>query len=98
VATDSYDDFGDRVGWRQPSNNPNRPKEAQWIVFKENLNFSLAAPVGHLPNPRQEYQVTGGRLQYTALAKRLVECKVVSLPTTNTANPVKILMQSPENK
>jgi hypothetical protein len=85
VATDSYDTFGDRVGWRIPSNNPNKPKESDWIVFKENLNFSLEAPVGHLPNPRQEYQVTGGRLLYTALTKRLVECKVVTLPSSSSS-------------
>lgn len=102
VATDSYEIFGDRVGWRTPRserNDPNQPRITDWIAFKENLNFSLEAPVGHLPNPRQEYQVTGGRLLYTALAKRLVECKVVDLPkATPTTQPNKFPMQSPAKK
>jgi hypothetical protein len=78
VASDSYDAFGDRVGWRGSGD---AIVARQWIGFKENLNFSLSAPVGHLPNPRQEYQITGGRLQYTALTKRLLDCKVVSVPS-----------------
>lgn len=68
VASDAYDDFGTRVGWR---------KNDQWIQFKQNLDYSLDAPVGHLPNPRSEYQITGGRLNYTALTQRMVECGIV---------------------
>lgn len=99
VATDAYDNFGDRVGWRIPRNDPKNPKITDWIAFKENLNFTLEAPVGHLPNPRQEYQVTGGRLLYTALAQRLVECKVVTLPKTSiTNNPDPFLAPSPVKK
>ncbi|WP_267382738.1 GUN4 domain-containing protein [Cyanobacterium sp. uoEpiScrs1] len=68
IAGDFYDDFGARVGWR---------KDGQWIAFKYNLIYNLDAPIGHLPNPRSEYQVTGGRLNYTALTKRMVECRLV---------------------
>lgn len=71
VAIEKYQDFGDLVGWRE---------NQDWIIFRENLNFSLDAPVGHLPAPRQEYQISGGRLEYTTLAQRMIECKVVSLP------------------
>ena len=80
VASDSYDDFGTRVGWR---------KDDQWIVFKHNLIYSLDAPIGHLPNPRSEYQITGGRLNYTALTQRMVECRLVSytFPKRQTYNP-----------
>lgn len=69
VDTEAYDNFGTRVGWR---------KDGQWIAFKYSLNFSLDAPVGHLPNPRPEYQITGGRLNYTVLSQRLVDCGLVS--------------------
>ncbi|MDJ0511013.1 MAG: GUN4 domain-containing protein [Crocosphaera sp.] len=69
VDTEAYDNFGTRIGWRQ---------DGQWIAFKYGLNFSLDAPVGHLPNPRPEYQITGGRLNYTALSQRLVDCGLVS--------------------
>ncbi len=77
VASDSYDEFGTRVGWRQDN---------QWISFKHNLTYSLDAPIGHLPNPRSEYQITGGRLNYMALTQRMVECGVVSytLPKRST--------------
>jgi hypothetical protein len=81
VASEAYDAFGDAVGWRE--RNPNPPEKRspnQWIFFKGNLNYSLDAPVGHLPSPRSEYQFTGGRLEYTMLTKRLLECKVVTLP------------------
>lgn len=84
VASDSYDTFGDRIGWRSSSSD--RIVNRQWIGFKEGLNFSLSAPVGHLPNPRQEYQITGGRLQYTALTKRLLECNVVTMPDIDRTN------------
>lgn len=69
LSIESYEEFGDRVGWRE---------QGQWIGFKENLTYSLDAPTGHLPNPRQEYQITGGRLEYTTLAQRMVSCQVVS--------------------
>ena len=80
VASDSYDDFGTRVGWR---------KDDQWIAFKHNLIYSLDAPIGHLPNPRSEYQITGGRLNYIALTQRMVECRLVSysFPRRRTYNP-----------
>lgn len=71
VAIEKYQEFGDRVGWRQ---------NQDWIIFKENLNYSLDAPVGHLPAPRQEYQISGGRLEYSTLAQRMVECNLISLP------------------
>jgi hypothetical protein len=74
VSDQAYLDFGDRLGWRA---------NGDWIIFIENLNYSLDAPVGHLPNPRPEYSITGGRLQYTALAERMVEC---NLGTGNTQN------------
>ncbi|WP_013320967.1 GUN4 domain-containing protein [Gloeothece verrucosa] len=76
VAIEPYEAFGDQVGWR---------KNDDWIRFKENLNYSLDAPVGHLPSPRQEYQISGGRLDYVTLAQRIVECNVVSLPSLPTS-------------
>lgn len=69
VDTEAYDNFGTRIGWR---------KDGQWIQFKYSLDYSLDAPVGHLPNPRPEYQITGGRLNYTALTQRMVECGLVA--------------------
>jgi hypothetical protein len=71
VSVESYERFGDEVGWR---------KDGNWILFIENLNYSLDAPVGHLPYPRQTYQIYGGRLLYTALTKRMVECNIVFPP------------------
>jgi len=70
VAIENFQTFGDRIGWR---------KGGDWIIFKENLNYTLNAPVGHLPAPRDEYQIAGGRLEYTTLAQRLVTCNIVSL-------------------
>ena len=53
VATESYDAFGDAVGWREPNPDPpERGSRNQWIIFSGNLNYSLDAPIGHLPNPR----------------------------------------------
>lgn len=81
VASEAYDAFGDAVGWREPNPSPpERGPRNQWIIFKGNLIYSLTAPLGHLPNPRSEYQITGGRLEYTMLTKRLLECNIVSLP------------------
>lgn len=82
MAPDAYDRFGNQVGWRQ--NN-------EWILFKQGLNFSLDAPVGHLPNPRDEYQINGGRLEYTNLTKRISDCKIASAPAIAkpSPNPVK---------
>ncbi|MEM8780448.1 MAG: GUN4 domain-containing protein, partial [Cyanobacteria bacterium P01_G01_bin.49] len=74
LASDAYDNFGTKVGWR---------KDEQWIQFKQNLDYSLEAPLGHLPNPRSEYEITGGRLNYTALTQRMVECNIVSYPQSN---------------
>ena len=85
VATESYDAFGDVVGWREPNPDPpERGSRNQWIIFSGNLNYSLDAPIGHLPNPRSEYQITGGRLEYTLLTKRMVDCKVVAAPERKT--------------
>lgn len=67
VGDDAYLKFGDRLGWR---------KNGDWIIFIENLNYTLDAPVGHLPNPRDTYSITGGRLQYTTLAQRMIQCNV----------------------
>ena len=69
VDTEAYDNFGTRIGWRDQDG---------WVQFKYNLDFSLEAPVGHLPNPRPEYQITGGRLNYTALTQRMVDCGMVA--------------------
>ena len=68
VSDNAYNDFGDRLGWR---------KDGDWIIFIENLNYSLDAPTGHFPNPRPEYSITGGRLYYSVLAQRMVDCKIV---------------------
>ena len=74
VGDDAYIKFGDQVGWRENND---------WIIFIENLNYSLDAPAGHLPNPRPEYSITGGRLGYTTLAGRMVQCKMGDNMTTN---------------
>ncbi len=79
VNVEAYESFGDRVGWRE---------QGEWKAFKGELDYSLNAPVGHLPNPRQEYQITGGRLQYVALAKKMVSCNLVSSPSPATSSPV----------
>jgi hypothetical protein len=64
----NYEVFGDRIGWRVDGN---------WIIFKENLTYSLDAPQGHLPSLRNAYDLGGGRLAYTMLTKRIVECRIV---------------------
>lgn len=69
VDVEAYQRFGDRVGWR---------RNGDWVVFKEDLNFNLDAPSGHLPAPRQEYQFAGGRLEYTTLAQTMVSCGIVT--------------------
>lgn len=79
---EAYSKFGDDVGWR---------KDGDWISFKGALDYSLNAPKGHLPNPRNEYEVTGSRLQFTTLTQRLVECKIGNAPqtpTTPTPEPI----------
>lgn len=67
IGDDAYSRFGDRVGWR---------KDNDWIIFIENLNYSATAPIGHFPNPRPEYSITGGRLLYSVLAERMVQCNI----------------------
>ncbi|MGK7931276.1 MAG: GUN4 domain-containing protein [Microcystaceae cyanobacterium] len=77
MAIDAYERFGDEVGWRTLTNNPvNATTRQDWIIFKENINYSLDSPVGHLPQLRQAYNLTGNRLQFTTLAQRLVECNI----------------------
>lgn len=68
IADNTYSEFGDRVGWR---------KDDDWIIFIENLDYSLDAPKGHLPNMRSEYSITGERLQYTSLAERMIKCNLI---------------------
>jgi len=75
MSPENYDKFGDRLGWRQ---------DDQWIIFKKNLDFSANAPIGHLPSPRDEYQINGGRLEYTALMGRMQSCKA---GTASTPSP-----------
>lgn len=72
MSPESYDQFGDRIGWR---------KDNQWVIFKKNLDFTISAPVGHLPSPRDEYQINGGRLEYTALMGRFQACQSGQVPT-----------------
>lgn len=79
MAPDAYDKFGSQIGWRQ--NN-------EWVLFKENLDYSLSAPIGHLPNPRDEYQINGGRLEYTNLTKRISDCKIVTSPVQSSPRPL----------
>ena len=55
---EAYRQFGEQVGWR---------RGADWIVFIENLTYSLNAPKGHLPNLMYQYELTGSRLEYTTL-------------------------------
>ncbi|MCS6941655.1 MAG: GUN4 domain-containing protein [Geminocystis sp.] len=64
---ENYNRFGEKVGWRRNND---------WIIFIENLDYSLNAPRGHLPNIRSEYSIGGGRLYYTTLAERLVQCNM----------------------
>jgi hypothetical protein len=79
MMPEAYDKFGDQVGWR---------KDNQWIIFKQGLDYRLNAPRGHLPNPRDEYQINGGRLEYTNLTKRLSDCQIVTIPSlTPSPNP-----------
>jgi hypothetical protein len=66
MNTENYHKFGEKVGWRRGN---------EWIIFYENLNFTDNAPVGHLPNPRLPYSLTGGMLEISSLAKRIVECQ-----------------------
>jgi hypothetical protein len=73
ISVENYEKFGDRVGWR---------KDGTWIIFRENLTYNLSAPLGHLPAVRPEYQITGGRLNYTALTKRMVDCNLVTPPSS----------------
>lgn len=88
VDVDAYEKFGDRIGWR---------KQQEWIGFKENLIYNLDAPIGHLPNPRQEYQISGGRLEYVMLSKRMVSCKLVTNPT-NVTSPNNAMPSSNETQ
>ena len=74
VSDRAFLDFGDRLGWRENDD---------WIIFIEDLNYSMDAPIGHLPNPRTEYSITGGRLQYVALAQRMVECNISNEDSSN---------------
>jgi hypothetical protein len=67
VGDDAFNLFGDRMGWR---------KDGDWIIFIEDLNYSLDAPTGHLPNPRSEYSITGGRLYYSSLTERMEQCNL----------------------
>jgi hypothetical protein len=69
TSIEAYETFGDRLGWR---------KGQEWVIFKENLNYTIDAPLGHLPAPRREYIITGGRLDYSNLAARMVSCKMVA--------------------
>jgi len=78
MAPEAFDKFGNQVGWR---------KNNEWILFKENLTYSLDAPIGHLPNPRDEYQINGGRLEYTNLTKRMSDCKIVAPPVQPFSRP-----------
>ncbi len=66
MSPDAYDKFGDAVGWR---------KNGEWIIFKQNLDYSPDALPGHLPNPREEYRINGGRLEYTMLMGRFQACQ-----------------------
>ncbi|MEM1368425.1 MAG: GUN4 domain-containing protein [Cyanobacteria bacterium P01_H01_bin.15] len=62
----NYEAFGERVGWRQAGS---------WVAFIGNLNYSLDAPVGHLPAVRNTYEITGGRLNYSLqISQRVAQC------------------------
>jgi hypothetical protein len=61
-----WESFGDRVGWR---------KQGLWLSYS-NLNFSLSAPTGHLPNVHVE-GVSGLLIRWSgpfSLLSRHVEC------------------------
>ena len=90
MMPEAYDKFGDQVGWR---------KDNQWIIFKQGLDYRLEAPRGHLPNPRDEYQINGGRLEYTNLTKRLSDCQIVTIPSlTPSPKPSPTPQVSPSPK
>ncbi|MBR8832412.1 MAG: hypothetical protein N5P05_000372 [Chroococcopsis gigantea SAG 12.99] len=72
VAIENYQEFGDQVGWRNKND---------WIIFKENLGYSLDSPTGHLPSLRSQYQISGNRFEYSTLAQRMVTCNLVSIPS-----------------
>lgn len=67
VEDGAYNQFGEKIGWRN---------QEDWIIFIENLDYSINAPVGHLPSPRGEYSITGGRLYYSTLAERMIKCNL----------------------
>jgi|GEM_PF-2235280 len=63
-------EFVRRLGWRT---------EEDWIPFKQNLNYSLNAPEGHLPFLRDEYEINGARLKYVFLFEKLNKCNIGSV-------------------
>lgn len=83
----AYTNFGETVGWR---------KNGDWIGFKGALDYTSNAPKGHLPYPRNEYEVTGSRLQITTLTQRLVDCKIGDATPVQT-KPSPIPPMPPEN-
>ena len=74
LSDEAYNVFGEKLGWR--ANN-------DWVIFIEDLNYSLEAPIGHFPNPRPEYSITGGRLYYSTLAEKMVQCNIGDTLSTN---------------
>ncbi|WP_244154777.1 GUN4 domain-containing protein [Cylindrospermopsis raciborskii] len=63
--------FGDRVGWR---------KQGSWLDYSD-LNFSLSAPKGHLPNEGRKWYILDGwkvhlprGFSRPSLLSRHVEC------------------------
>ena len=71
-STDAYEAFGEAIGWRHDSP---EGEGREWIFFKQALDYSVEAPAGHLPNLRSEYQLYGGRVDYTYLMERLRSCQ-----------------------
>ncbi|MEZ2320245.1 MAG: GUN4 domain-containing protein [Microcoleus sp.] len=59
-----YDRFGDRVGWRI---------NQIWLTY-DDYNFSLNAPIGHLPQMFNNYKLPSNRL--SVLAPKLAKCNI----------------------
>ncbi|MBD1934620.1 MULTISPECIES: GUN4 domain-containing protein [Cyanophyceae] len=61
-----WQDFGDRIGWR--ANN-------QWLWYRY-INFSTAAPAGHLPARIWDDWGGGGVGSFYSLASKLLSCNI----------------------
>ena len=61
-----WQDFGDRIGWRA---------NKQWLLYRY-INFSTAAPAGHLPARIWDDWGGGGVGSFYSLASKLLSCNI----------------------